>query len=392
MGDAGEKQMMRNLKRITGMWLCILALAAGVGCSGGKETPPDKAGVRPPVAVETITAQVADLDENIEVVGSLSPKFSADVKSEIPGKIAQVYVAEWVRVAKGAPLTRLDTTELDLQVQRAQAAVEVARANALQTEVGRNRTDREYDRLLKLKEAGLVTQQSLDDGLTERDAAEARVSAARAQIKAAEEEIRQAQTRLAKAVIRSPIDGVVSERSVNVGDVPADKLLFKIIDNRLLNLTVTVPSTEMGSMRLGQSLTFSTTAIPDKTFTGKVMFINPAVNETDRSVKVIAEVPNVPEQLKAGLFVKGKIITGARKAVLQVPRAALTAWDVASRKGEVYVIQGEKAIKRPIETGVLSGDFIEVRSGLSKGEIIVTRGGFNLKDGDRVTLSNKAGR
>jgi membrane fusion protein, multidrug efflux system len=385
--------MREDLWRLIVFLLCLLLPLAGTGCSGGKENPgAGKAAQRPPVAVEVVPATTGDLEESVEVVGSLSPKFSADVKSEMSGIIAQVYVAEWVRVSKGAPLTLLDTRELEVQVQRGQAAVEVARASALQTEVAKNRADREYDRLLKLKEAGLVTQQNLEDGLTERDAAAARVSAAKAQIRAAEEELRQAQTRLAKATIRSPMDGVVSERFVNVGDIPADKLLFKIVDNRLLNLTVTVPSTAMGSIHLGQSLTFSTNAFPDKTFTGKVMFINPAVNEADRAVKVIAEVPNVPEELKAGLFVKGKIVTGVRKAVLQVPKGALTLWDVASRKGEVYVLQGDKAVRRSIETGLVSGDVIEVRSGLAKGDTVVTRGGFDLKDGDLVRITNKAGR
>ena len=129
--------------------------------------------------------------------------------------------------------------------------------------------NREYDRLLKLKEVGLVTQQNLDDGLTEKEAAAARIAAARAQLKVAEEDLQHTQTRLSKTMICSPIDGVVSFRGVNVGDLVGEmgspKIMFRIIDTRILDLTVTVPSTEMSELHVGQPLTFSTDAIPEKT-------------------------------------------------------------------------------------------------------------------------------
>jgi len=88
-----------------------------------------------------------------------------------------------------------------------------------------------------------------------------------------------------------------------VGEIGA-KCMFRLINTRILELTVTVPSPEMGGIRIGQSLSFTTDAIPGKIFTGKVMFINPVVNEVDRSVKVVAEVENAAEELKGGLYVK----------------------------------------------------------------------------------------
>jgi multidrug efflux pump subunit AcrA (membrane-fusion protein) len=116
------------------------------------------------------------------------------------------------------------------------------------------------------------------------------------------------------------------------------------------------------------------------------MFINPVVNETDRSVKVIAEVENVSEQLKGGLYVKGRIITGKRTGILRIPRVVLLSWDVAGKKGDVFVVKGDIANRRTIQTGSVMGDFVEVTSGLGPGEPVVVRGGFNLKDGDRVNV------
>jgi membrane fusion protein, multidrug efflux system len=375
-------------------WGIVLVLfwIVSTGCSksGGDEKTGEKTGGKPPVAVEVTKVSAMDFSEGIDVVGSLAAKFGADVKSEYAGIVTDVYVNEWVRVKKGDPLAKIDTREMEIILQKARAAIEIARANLLQAEVAAKRAEREYERLLKLKEFGLVTQQNLDDGATEREAASARIEAAKAQLKVTEEELQHTQTRLSKTTIRSPMEGVVSFRGVNVGDLVGEmgspRIMFRIIDPRVLELTVTVPSVEMGALRTNQPLTFSTDALPGKTFAGRVMFINPIVNEADRSVKVIAEVDNGSEHLKAGLYVKGRILTGRRTGVLKVPRKALLIWDVEGRKGDIFIVTGDIAQRRTIGTGSAMGDLIEVTSGLKAGEQVITRGGFNVKDGDRVNV------
>jgi membrane fusion protein (multidrug efflux system) len=380
----------------SGVVLLILWIVFS-GCSdkGGNKNPDGKTTGRPPVAVDVIKAVKTDFTEGIDVVGSLSPKFSAEIKSEYAGIVTEVYVTEWVKVKKGTSLAKIDAREMEILLQKAGAAIEMAKANLLQAEVSGNRANREYDRLLKLKEVGLVTQQNIDDGLTEKEAAAARIAAARAQLKVAEEDLQHTQTRLSKTLIRSPIDGVVSFRGVNVGDLVGEmgspKIMFRIIDTRTLDLTVTVPSTEMSRLHVGQSLTFSTDALPEQKFTAKVMFINPVVNDSDRSIKVTAEVENVSEQLKGGLYVKGRIITGKRTDIIRVPRVALLSWDVPGKKGDLFVVNGEIANRRTVQTGIVMGDFIEVTSGLTLGEPVVVRGGFNLKDGDRVSVTQVNG-
>jgi RND family efflux transporter MFP subunit len=380
----------------SGVVLLILWIVFS-GCSdkGGNKNPDGKTTGRPPVAVDVIKAVKTDFTEGIDVVGSLSPKFSAEIKSEYAGIVTEVYVTEWVKVKKGTSLAKIDAREMEILLQKAGAAIEMAKANLLQAEVSGNRANREYDRLLKLKEVGLVTQQNIDDGLTEKEAAAARIAAARAQLKVAEEDLQHTQTRLSKTLIRSPIDGVVSFRGVNVGDLVGEmgspKIMFRIIDTRTLDLTVTVPSTEMSKLHVDQPLTFSTDALPEQKFTAKVMFINPVVNDSDRSIKVTAEVENVSEQLKGGLYVKGRIVTGKRTDIIRVLRVALLSWDVPGKKGDLFVVNGEIANRRTVQTGIVMGDFIEVTSGLTLGEPVVVRGGFNLKDGDRVSVTQVNG-
>ncbi len=362
------------------LWLIALVVVAALSssCSEPKKAAGETS--RPPVAVDATVVAAASVDDAIDVVGTLSPRFAVDVKSEFTAVVSEVLVTEWVRVAKGQPLARLDTREDE-------ATVEIARAAVLQAQVGETRALRELERAGKLKDVGLITQQGLDDARSAQEAAVAATSAARAQLNRAE-------TRLAKSLIRSPMNGVVAYRGVSVGDRVESMgggPIFRIVDNRLLDLTVQVPSSKSSRLRVGLPLEFTTESIPGRTFSGTVKFINPAVETADRSVRVVAEVPNIEETLRGGTFVKGRILTGSRAAVLQVPRAALVTWDVASGAGEVLVVNGDLAERRPVRTGAASGDTVEISGGLSVGERVITRGGFTLRPGDRVKVAGPEG-
>jgi membrane fusion protein (multidrug efflux system) len=167
--------------------------------------------------------------------------------------------------------------------------------------------------------------------------------------------------------------------------------MFRIVDNRLLDLTVQVPTSYLSGLRVGQQLEFTTDAVPGRTFTGKVMFINPAVDEASRSASVVAEVPNGDGMLRGGLFVKGRIIVAVRSGVLQVPREALVSWNVAERTAEVFAVRNGHAERCAVRTGTTNGPSVEIAGGLNAGEQVVTRGGFALRQGDRVTVTAASG-
>jgi len=370
------------MKQISIMLVLVALLA---GCSKKQEVA-----VKPPIAVELTSAATAELTEGVEVTGNLEPKYSADVKTQIPGLIKEVFVTQWVRVHKGQPLARIDVAETEALTKRAEAAVVAARAQLAQSQVALARAEREEARALKLKEAGLATQQAVDDSRTETAAARARVDAAKAQIRVAEEELRQSRARLGKGLVTAPLDGVVALRDVNVGDLASDaaagKPIFRVVDNRILNLTVTVPSADSARVKVGQPLEFTVDALPGRTFSGTVMFINPELSAADRSLKVVAEVQNQPELLKGGLFAKGRIVTGKRSSVLQVPRAVLARYDTSQQTATLFVAEGQTVRKRSVTTGMVNGDLVEIREGLKAGEQYVSRGGFTLRDGDRIAV------
>ena len=373
----------------------LAAILAAAGCSSkeGVEKAKAAAAAKPAVSVDAAKVATGEVIEGIEVLGTLSSKYQAEIKSEYGGVVARVYVNDWAQVRKGDPLLKVDTREGEVLLQKAKAALEMAKAGQLEAEAAVARADREYDRAVKLQESGLLTRQGMDDARTQKEAAVARIAAAKAQVAAAGEDVAHATTRLSKAVIRSPFDGTVAERLVNAGDLVGEmqKVVFRLVDNRLLELTVSVPSTEMAALRIGQPVRFSTDAFPGREFAGTVAHINPSVSPGDRSVRVIAEVRNVPEVLKGGLFVKGRIVTGVRKGVVQVPRTALLSWNVAARKGEVFVVDNSVARRRGVATGAVREDRVEIPSGLRPGETVVTRGAFLLSDGDAVKVA-AAGR
>ena len=379
------------MKKISVGILLALLLTGVSACGKGDSNKIATEVSKPPVAVEIRSVAPSRVSEGIEVTGSLEPKFSVDVKTQIPGLVRQVMVSEWVHVRRGQPLVSIDVAETEAQYRRAEAGIASAKANMAQARVAVNRAERELSRMLKLKESGLATRQNLDDARSEAEAAKAGVAVAAANINVSEEERRQAAARRAKGVVVAPIDGVVALRDVNVGDLASDaaaaKPIFRIVDNRLLNLTVTVSSVDSGRVKVGQLLEFTVDAQPGRTFTGKVMFINPELSAADRSLKIIAEVHNVPENLKGGMFAKGRIIVGTRAEVLLVPRSAVGSFNIQAKKGRLFVVENGVARSREIQSGVVDGDSVEITAGLTQGEQYVVRGGFNLKDGDKVSVT-----
>jgi RND family efflux transporter MFP subunit len=376
--------MRRIGRHVLFVMIVGIAAAAAAGCGSGPEPAASAAPAagKPPVPVAIATVGATDLQDAVEVVGSLEPKFSADVKSEVSGLVSAVYVNEWVPVRKGARLARLDTTETE-------AGLKALEAMEAQARVSETRARREYERAQQLRQYGLITPQNLDDAKTAVDAAEAGTAAAQAQVQAAK-------ARLAKSFLMAPMDGVIALRGVNVGDrvenmggggIP----LFRIVDNRLLDLTVSVPSSRLAQVKVGQPLEFTTDALPGRPFTGKVMFINPTIDAASRSAKVIAEVRNADGQLKGGAFAKGRILVASRTGVLQIPREALQNWNVEQQTADVYVVRGDTAERRQVRTGGTTAVAVEILEGLQPGEQVVTRGSFALKPGDRIAPAQGQG-
>ncbi|MHC1728182.1 MAG: efflux RND transporter periplasmic adaptor subunit [Syntrophobacteraceae bacterium] len=345
--------------------------------------------VAPPVAVDVLAPAGTTMERFVEVYGTLSPKNAAEVKSEIPARVSKITVKEWDSVKEEDLLLELDPTDPKLFLSKMEAGWKMARAQLLQAQVDLNRTKREWNRASKLKEGGLVTGQELDERKTALESAEARVILSQAQVAQAESQVAEARHNLDKTSIRAPIQGTVYQRKVDAGDwVDKGGALFSIVDNRVLDFTANVPAVDICQVCEGQVITFTVDGVPDRKFEGVIKRINPMVSSADRTARIQAEVQNSDGVLKGGLYARGRIVVEERKDVIALPKTAVSNWDFNKKSGRIFVIEeGGIARSREVTTGLEEKNMVEVRSGLKPGEKVVVRGGFNLREGDRVSES-----
>ncbi|NLJ28407.1 MAG: efflux RND transporter periplasmic adaptor subunit [Deltaproteobacteria bacterium] len=345
------------------------------------------------IAVDVISPSRTTLKRSVEVFGSLSAKNVTEVKSELPGRVLQIRVKEWDHVSPKDILLEMDPMDYKLELQRSQAGLKIAEAQLLKAKVDLNRAKRELNRTLKLKEGGLVTGQELDERRTALESAEAQVALADAQVGQARAQLAESNRNLQKSSILAPIQGIVSERKVDVGDwVDKGAHLFSIVDNRILDFTATVSAIDLPLVHEGQLLTFTVDGLSNRVFEGRVHRVNPTVNASDRSGRIQAEVKNSDDILRGGVFARGQVVVEERHDIMVVPADCLVGWDMEKETARVFVVtEGGVAHSKEIRTGLTEGGKVEILGGLTGAEWVVSRGGFNLREGDGVYISNQEG-
>jgi len=383
---------MKKTVLFGGMLLLIAGLAWGVvkrQAAAPEQAPGSEAMA---VRVDTIRVAHRTLQNTVDIYGSLAPKVSTQVRAEIPGTVQSVRVKEWDRVKPGDLLLQLDPTDVNLAVQQSQAALQMAKAQESQARVDLDRAQREWDRAVRLKQGGLITAQECDERQSALDAARARLDLAAAQVSQAAARLAEVNRSLQKTAVLSPISGTVSQRHVDIG-IFVDKgaPLFTIVDNRILDLTATVSAVDLVSVREGQPIQFSVDGFGDRLFEGTIKRINPVVDTADRSGKIVAEVPNPGEELRGGLFVRGRIVVKRLDQVPVLPKNSLAQWDIQQQSATVLIVNASDTVEtRTLQTGMSEGDWVEVRAGLAPSDRVILRGGFTVKPGDRVQASDSA--
>ena len=281
----------------------VPALVITLGCKG-KESDTGMAAADPVVMVgrENIAvANVTELRSGPAVSGSLEPKVEARVRSEIMGPVERTFVDEGQRVRHGVLLARISDASIRDTYLSARSAVRSAES-ALQN------ARRNAERASRLAKAGALPERDLETAMQDQTNAEGAVADAQARLASA-------QKQLSNTEVRSPIDGVVSERQVAAGDVvQIGGSMFTIVDLRTLRLEATVPVEEIGRLKVGTSVEFGVSGF-DRRFTGKIERINPAVDPATRQVRIYVTIPNAEQSLVAGLFAEGRVSTDARRGV-----------------------------------------------------------------------------
>jgi HlyD family secretion protein len=337
-----------------------------------------------------------DLTLKVSANGTLQPTRSVNIGSELSGTVKQVLVDVNDRVKKGEVLVVLDTAKLSDQVLRSRAALAAAQAALAQSTATVKESQASlvrFEEVARLSGGKVPSATELDSARASVDRAVASEASAQANVEQARAALSTDDTNLAKASIRSPIDGVVLSRSVDPGNAVAASLqavtLFSIAEDlKQLRLEVSVDEADVGAVKVGQKASFTVSAYPARRYPATITRVAFGSTKTDNVVTYTTylDVDNKDLSLRPGMTAAATIISTERTGVLLVPNTALrfapaqAAESIASSGGSVV----SKLLPRMPRTGARKS------AGTSSADAAV-RQIWVLKDGNAVPMIVKPG-
>ncbi len=351
--------------------------------------------------------QVADRNaaraERLFQIGTLSRRELEIAQAERQKAQAEVMAAQREVEAKKAALERaqrqLELAKLKLKREEeiasqniyAQAAVQKAEAEVQQAEkeLAQRKAELEQakkrveiakaalEREQRIAEQNLLAQRELQEARAEYEQAKVELLAAQNALKL----LRVKAGQSARIPIIAPISGRILERRVSLGQtVNANDVLFVILDLSSVWVDLRVFEKDVHAVKVGQKVTITTPAYPNRTFVGTVRYVGDVLDEKTRTLLVRCQIPNPQRLLKPEMFVRAQIQIGKRKALV-IP---VTAYHEDEGKAKVYVRKANNRFEeREVVLGTRSGGWIEVKAGLREGELIVAEGAFLLKSEER---------
>ena len=397
-------------------------LLLAMSCGGSKaNTRTEANGPAQPAAVEvtTATAIVRELPRFFEATGSLSGDEQTDVSPSMAGQVVLVAVDMGSYVKRGQTIIRLDDVDSKLRVQQGQAQVDQAKAALRQAEekvgirpgqafdinklpevanarVALELAEKNLRRSERLIESGDVSRSMYDQQKAQRDQLKeqyeaalslarqnyAAVMTARANVANAESQLNLAVRSQSYANVYSPIDGYVADRPADVGEyVSTTTKVATIVKINPLRVRIDIPEQAIPAVSVGQSVSVTTSAWPDRNFSGRIARISPNVTPTSRTLTVEAEIENGSGVLKPGQFATVRILQSRAAPATLVPGRAVRTESGVSR---VFVIKDGKALERQVQLGQTEGDLVEIKSGVAENEIVATSNVEQLSDGMTV--------
>ena len=321
----------------------------------------------------TVTAtplERVELKRTISMTGSVFAWQDVIIAPEVGGyRVAEVFVDVGDRVTKGQQLVALSTALLEAEVATKQAMVGQRRAELANAQSA-------LDRGKSLSAMNVLSEADLDRLTSEQLASRSRLESARADLDTS-------QLRLEFTDVTAPDDGVITSRTVTVGQIAqAGNEMLRLLRNGRIEWRGEVPETRLADLAPGQIVSVMTA---DGTpFHGTIRVVSPTISAGNRTGLVYVDLPP-DERLRPGMFARGAIEIGTGPA-LTVPLESIVSIDGYSY---VFVLQPDDTVsRRRIETGAVQEGSIEVLSGLDAGEMIVRQGAGFLKDGDLVNVSN----
>ena len=341
----------------------IAALAAAVtaltGCGVGEARTSDAvaAAALTPLPVDVALPRKAEILATYHTTTTISSDADASVPARVDGEVVEVLVEEGDTVVAGQVLARLDGERLRLQMRQAKANLD--------------KTTREYERFDSLHERGLVSSSAFEGMQFDMDALQAGYELRRLDYD--------------YTSIRAPISGVVSGRKIKIGQhINSGETTFRIADTSRLVAHLRIPQSEIAKFSAGHLAEVRVDAMPEEVFSARIARISPTIDVRNGTFRATAFLNNDRGLLAPGMFGRFDIAYERHADALLIPAAAVMEED---NEAVVYVVSNGSAVRRIIETGIVTSDIVEVLSGLDEDEQIIVTGQGGLREGSRVLAS-----
>ncbi|CCH56513.1 efflux transporter, RND family, MFP subunit [Fibrisoma limi BUZ 3] len=306
------------------------------------------------VGVRTAKAELRNLSQESEFLGSFAPNREVEIRPQAGGQIIQLPVEEGQYVRAGQLIAKIDDDQLRYQVEAQQVTME-----------GHQNDLKRYENLVKGDATPAVN-----------------LERTQLNIRATQAQIKQLQKQIANATITAPFAGIVTEKMVEKGSVVSvGSPIAKVTDISTLKLVVDVPEKSINQFRVGQTITISTEVYPDARFTGHVSLIA-AEGDAAHNYPVEITVRNSDKNmLRAGMYGSIENTNKLKGQTLAIPRQAIVG---SAKEPQVYVVENGKAVLKRVGIGVTTNDYYEITKGLQAGDQVVTSGQINLQNGTPV--------
>ena len=333
---------------------------AGRGGRGGRG-----GGAAAPVKVEAVKR--GDISAYILKNTTLEAERWVDVRARRPGQVIALLKEEGDPVRAGTVMARLDA--------------DAAQISVAQREVAYREAKQRYEREDALFQRNLGSKQSYENAKTQFESSKA--------------QLEQAKLDLSYTAIRSPIEGIMTLRNIEVGNmVTNNQVVASVAKFDPLLARIQVTEKDFGKITVGQTARITVEAAPEREFTGTVKMISPVVDPESGTVKVTVEIPRTDKSLlRPGMFASVYIITETRINTLVIPKKALV---LEGEGNQVFTFETDpesgrgQAQRKRIEIGFTDSDRLEILNGLSQGEQVITVGQEGLRPGSPVRLVGEA--
>lgn len=333
-------KILAHKKWVIAVSIVLVAVTAGLAYRANSKAPV--------AAVQTVKVQRGDIVSAVAATGSIQPVNMVDISSKITAQIKEVKVKENDQVQAGQVLVVLEDTGLKAQVTQAKERLDNAAVK--------------YERTKRLASLGALSQQELDNAGMEYNIARANYD--------------QVMSSLNETVITSPMDGIVIGKPLSAGEMVAQgvsnpTVILTVADMSKMQIEAQVDQTDIGKVTVGQKVTFTVDAYPDKNFTGTVALISkkPVTQQNVIYYAVTIDVHNAENLLNPGMVARVSIAISESKDTLTLPLAAVRT----DKNGKYAVVMDQSGQSQnvPITTGSIGEDRIEILSGLAEGTKVV---------------------